>query len=403
MDISLIFAGDVCFHNCERQSVDEEYSRRVLAEVMPILERADYRLVNLENPLVEMPAPIAKSGPPLYGLPQNVGFLKAAKVDCAILANNHIGDQGDQAVLETCALLKKEGIEYAGAGANLEEAYRAWRCEKAGTRISVICVAENEFGIAGPDKPGAAGIQMGLLRGRIVEEKGQSDFVVVVAHGGNENNPFPSPGAQERYRLLVDFGADAIVGMHPHCPQGYEFYRGTPIVYSVGNFYFYSKETREMESPWYYGYMPELTFQKDQPVSLQIHPYHMAQDGTTILPLDGVDRTAFLEYIQTISEPIADRQKLEWYFKGWCMETGPVYAGMLLYDPEYLTNPASRCESRFLNLCNNFTCEAHNELLKTMMKIIAGGEVDEAKDILRHVRKFMHIPSGGQMNESCIE
>ena len=61
MDISLIFAGDVCFHNCERQSVDEEYSRRVLAEVMPILERADYRLVNLENPLVEMPAPIAKS------------------------------------------------------------------------------------------------------------------------------------------------------------------------------------------------------------------------------------------------------------------------------------------------------------------------------------------------------
>ena len=79
-------------------------------------------------------------------------------MDCAILANNHIGDQGDQAVLETCALLKKEGIEYAGAGANLEEAYRAWRCEKAGTRISVICVAENEFGIAGPDKPGAAGI-----------------------------------------------------------------------------------------------------------------------------------------------------------------------------------------------------------------------------------------------------
>ncbi|MFR3483329.1 MAG: CapA family protein, partial [Clostridia bacterium] len=135
-----------------------------------------------------------------------------------------------------CALLKKEGIEYAGAGANLEEAYRAWRCEKARTRISVICVAENEFGIAGPDKPGAAGIQMGLLRGRIVEEKGQSDFVVVVVHGGNENNPFPSPGAQERYRLLVDFGADAIVGMHPHCPQGYEFYRGTPIVYSVETF-----------------------------------------------------------------------------------------------------------------------------------------------------------------------
>ena len=61
-----------------------------------------------------------------------------------------------------------------------------------------------------------------------------------------------------------------------------------PIVYSVGNFYFYSREKREKDSPWYYGYMPELTFQKDQPVSLQIHPYHMAQDGTAILPLDGL-------------------------------------------------------------------------------------------------------------------
>ena len=97
MDISLIFAGDVCFHNCERQSVDEEYSRRVLAEVMPILERADYRLVNLENPLVEMPAPIAKSGPPLYGLPK-CRIFEGSEGGLRILANNHIGDQGDQAV-----------------------------------------------------------------------------------------------------------------------------------------------------------------------------------------------------------------------------------------------------------------------------------------------------------------
>lgn len=174
-------------------------------------------------------------------------------------------------------------------------------------------------------------------------------------------------------------------------------------MYSVGNFYFYSRQKREKDSPWYYGYIPELTFQKDQPVSLQIHPYRMTQDGAAILPLDGDERTAFLGYIQAISEPIADRQKLEWYFKGWCMETGPVYASMLLFDPSYLTNPASCRESKFLNLCNNFTCEAHNELLETLMKIIARGEVDEAKDILCHVRKFMHIPSGGQMNESRIK
>ena len=403
MQITVMLAGDVCFHNCDRERVDVEYGRRVLSEVMPILERADYRLMNLENPLVTSPTPIAKSGPPLYGIPKNIGFFKAAKVDCAILANNHIGDQGDQAVLDTCSLLRREGIGYAGGGADVDEAYRAWVCEKDGIRISVLCVAENEFGIAGWGKPGAAGIQMGLLRDRIAEEKGMSDFVLVVVHGGNENNPFPSPGVRERYRLAVDFGADAVIGMHPHCPQGHEAYRGAPIVYSVGNFYFCSTGEREADDPWYYGYIPELTFQKGQPVSLQIHPYRAAQDGTSILPLAGDAKDAFLDYIRTISEPIADRRKLEWYFKGWCMETGPIYAGMLSYSPAYLTDSSLRETPNLLNLCNNFTCEAHSELLKTLLKLIAGGEIEEARSILPHVRKFMHIPLGGQNDVSNVD
>lgn len=70
------------------------------------------------------------------------------------LANNHIGDYGDEALENTLCLLKKNNIEYAGAGADIAEAYSAIRIVKDGTGVSVISVCENEFGIAEENKAG---------------------------------------------------------------------------------------------------------------------------------------------------------------------------------------------------------------------------------------------------------
>jgi poly-gamma-glutamate synthesis protein (capsule biosynthesis protein) len=37
---------------------------------------------------------------------------------------------------------------------------------------------------------------------------------------------------------LIDYGADVVIGSHPHVPQGFEMYNGKPIFYSLGNFIF---------------------------------------------------------------------------------------------------------------------------------------------------------------------
>lgn len=76
------------------------------------------------------------------------------------------------------------------------------------------------------------------MRKSIEKEAEQTDYTIVIFHGGTEYNPFPSPEQKARYRELIDFGADAVIGMHPHCPQGYERYRNKIIVYSTGNFFF---------------------------------------------------------------------------------------------------------------------------------------------------------------------
>lgn len=68
----------------------------------------------------------------------------------------------------------------------------------------------------------------------IREYRAKADYIVTIMHCGNEYCPIPSPLTVERYRDLID----AVLGMHPHCMQGYERYHDGQIVYSTGNFFF---------------------------------------------------------------------------------------------------------------------------------------------------------------------
>ena len=81
-------------------------------------------------------------------------------------------------------------------------------------------------------------------------------FSFVLPHNGIEYIDVPLPETIARYRDFVDYGADGVIGSHPHCPQGWEEYKGKPIFYSLGNFFFNSKDTdqfRANKPHWYEG------------------------------------------------------------------------------------------------------------------------------------------------------
>ena len=69
----------------------------------------------------------------------------------------------------------------------------------------------------------------------------QCDILIVYVHWGTENSTKLEPAQTQMAREYIDAGADAVIGGHTHCLQGMEFYKGAPIVYSVGNFWFNSK------------------------------------------------------------------------------------------------------------------------------------------------------------------
>lgn len=380
--MKLLFIGDINFRGKEHLTFEE--AKCILSEVQPYLDMADFRIPNLETPLADKnkQQPIKKSGPNLVCHPGNIMFLQALGASAVILANNHIGDFGESAVIDTINLLDKNNILHAGAGENIESAYKACHIKKGDASVSIIAVCENEFGMATENTYGSAGYNPRMLLKQINEEKAISDFVIVVFHGGNEFNPLPSPDTVDRYRLICDMGADAVIAGHTHCPQGYEIYDNKPIVYSMGNFIFKSGSERDKNDSWYYGYMSALDI--NESISLEVIPYKFNTDATKITVFSGKDKAKMMRYIDKLSKIIKNPKELELYFKGWVWNHK--WCPSL---PEDFDNLKDYNSSGNFNLVS---CEAHCSQLKEALRLLYNEEVNEAKIWWEKVNELKKMP-----------
>jgi len=391
--MKLLFTGDICFNY--RLDVNRDNSSDILCEMLPLFDEADYRLMNLETPIFDegVGYRITKTGPNLTGRPENLSFLKTAGCDCAILANNHTGDFGDEALFQTLDYLDRAEIGRCGAGKNIEEAYRAWRCKKDGTTVSVIAVCENEFGLAEYNTPGAAGFSMERLSDAIVREHEVSEFVVVVYHGGNEHNPLPSPLCRDRLRMFIRLGADAVIGGHPHCVQGREYYDGKPIIYSMGNFYFPWSDGNgifDEDASWRTGYVTMLTLESGRVPQIELHPYRTDADGTAVHLMHGEDKEAMMAYISRLSLLLHNDDYMRRHYMGWCVISGLGYIRHMVSKPEYY-DPQNPPEN-IAELRNLLSCEAHNELCRTTLKLAFEGRMAEAYENEPSVRALQKLP-----------
>ena len=167
----------------------------------------------------------------------------------SLIQCNHALDFGTDALLDTCRTLDDAGILRVGAG-SLEEAKR-WQTIEAG---------ENRIGFLGATRVipvadwAATAYSSGMLATydptmlleQIQAAKAVNDYVVVYVHWGVEREEFPKDYQKELGRQYIDAGADLVIGSHPHVLQGIEYYKGKPIVYSLGNFVFGSSIPKTM-------------------------------------------------------------------------------------------------------------------------------------------------------------
>jgi Putative enzyme of poly-gamma-glutamate biosynthesis (capsule formation) len=389
--VKILFTGDLCPIGRTEKLIFRGKSNEILSGIYQILSDKDLLVVNLESPLVESGFPIKKSGPNLKLLPVCVEFLKAAGVDVACLANNHIGDYGADAVIDTIEVLKKNGIKTAGAGACLEDARKPLIIELKGKRVAILAYAENEFGIADLNIPGSSPLDPIDNIKQIRKVSTEAEIIIVVIHGGNEYNPMPSPRAVKTYRAFAENGASLVVAMHTHCPQGIEIYNGTPIIYSLGNFLFdwpMPGMAPPDENFWWKGYMASISFEGEKASRVEAIPCTFGPDASCVKALEYAEKEGFLVYLDYLSKLIADEKELNLLWYGWCALKGPQW----LKDLEGAGYPPERMDEESLMKCldarNAFTCESHNELTSTYLRMICENKVGMGVEQIQRIERL---------------
>jgi poly-gamma-glutamate synthesis protein (capsule biosynthesis protein) len=236
--LRLVFVGDIMLDDGPGRVVAE--GRDPLAPFATILADADYRIGNLECPIATTGRPLENKIYSFRAHPRVLSVLKG-RFDALAVSNNHSGDYGQTAFLETLNHLAQAGIASFGGGHDLAAAHRPLWIEQHGLRIAVL--GYNEFKprsfAAGPHWPGIAWSEDSHVLADIrAARTAGADLVIPFMHWGWERERQPAERQRQLARLMIDAGADAVVGGHPHVTQGTEVYRGKPIIYSLGNFVF---------------------------------------------------------------------------------------------------------------------------------------------------------------------
>ncbi|WP_078555377.1 CapA family protein [Bacillus alkalicellulosilyticus] len=239
--ITIVFAGDLMMSGSVADTVERFGVNYPFEHVEEEIKKADYAVVNLETAVTHREETYGKQFnfkmPPSYldGV-RNAGF------DMVSLANNHTMDYREAGLVDTMNYLDEYGLAYIGAGLNKEEAYSAKYVTIKGRSIAFLGfsrVLPTETWYAREDKPGiASGYQLERMLDIIAKEKEIADYVLVYIHWGIERSTYPEPYQIYYGEAMIDAGADAVIGAHPHVLQPIETYNGKPIAYSLGNFLF---------------------------------------------------------------------------------------------------------------------------------------------------------------------
>lgn len=249
--VSIAFVGDIMLADTPGKVVKS--GRDPFAPMAPLLNTADIRVGNLESVVATTGTPVPGKPFTFRAHPRTLPLLKL-HFDALALANNHSGDYGPLAFREMLGLLEQKGIAYFGGGRTLAEAHRPLVIERKGLRIALL--SYNEFFPrsfeADVDKPGIAWSEDEQIRLDIATARTTygADLVIPFMHWGWEHERTASQRQRKLARLMVDAGADAVVGGHPHVTQDVEQYRGKPIFYSLGNFLFDSFSDAANNTGW---------------------------------------------------------------------------------------------------------------------------------------------------------
>jgi poly-gamma-glutamate capsule biosynthesis protein CapA/YwtB (metallophosphatase superfamily) len=249
--ITLALVGDVMLGRGVAEVLNDHMRpEEPWGDVMPLLDAADLRIINLECAITDNEQPWTRT-PKVFHFrarPSAIETLRTARIDACSLANNHTLDFEEQGLLDTLEHLDAGGIRHAGAGRNREEAADPAILTAPADhtrRVALLAFTDNEPPFAaGADRPGTNYLPVSLKPDVLlrveravaaVREIGV-DTVIFSNHWGPNMVQRPREIFRRFARAVIDRGVDIYYGHSAHVFQGVEIYRGKPILYDTGDF-----------------------------------------------------------------------------------------------------------------------------------------------------------------------
>ena len=202
---------------------------------------------------------------------EDIFRLSALGINAVSLANNHSFDLGEVGLINTIEVLTKNKIAHFGAGLNKKEASQPFFVTDNNHTIAIIgcCI----FGISPTNVIAATDYSYGVyqpsieeLVERIKDVKTRCDHLIIMPHWGEEHIYFPPYLAHVYAQMMIDAGADIIIGSHSHRISSQMKYKGKRVFFGLGNF-LYPDFCMIPPRPFYYPADSEELFRMEKCVN----------------------------------------------------------------------------------------------------------------------------------------
>jgi Bacterial capsule synthesis protein PGA_cap len=204
------------------------------------LRRADIAFGNLECAISERGTAFPKKFNFRGTESALAGLRRHSGIDVLNLANNHVGDYGRAALLDTVRAVRRHDMTAVGAGSDLNGASAPQFVERLGLKIAFVGfsnILPAEFA-ATEDRPGVAWATPEAVSEGVRAARKQADIVVATFHWGIEKAPFEAADQHALAQAAADAGAQLVIGAHPHVLQPVRRTGAALVAYSLGNFVF---------------------------------------------------------------------------------------------------------------------------------------------------------------------
>lgn len=298
--VCLLFSGDVYLSDTFLAAYDEKGIEGILdEEVLSLMTDSDIAMVNQEFAFSDRGTAMEDKQYTFRVPPSRVVMFQQMGIDIVSLANNHALDFGVVALEDSFETLDGADILYVGAGKNLSRA----------KQMETITVNEKVIGFlaasrvipvaewnAGSSTTGMFTTYSPELLCQAIEENRENcDYLVVFVHWGVERNTYPEDYQLRMGKQYIDAGADAVIGCHPHVMQGFEYYKGKMIAYSLGNYIFNLRSTSEA--------LLQIAIEENGDAAWKLIP--IRTDSLPFTLLTEEEKKEFYQYMESISFDIS--------------------------------------------------------------------------------------------------